>query len=494
MSLMADSLYDLLKQYLPAGGNASSQAPNQDATRYLSRILLLRLSDLTSTEPESLQQAAHSNNVSLQALSSRSHRTTTTSFSHLSTLRTSLEHLASSTTTIRNALPELDDSAVRFASSYSKSKDVNPTLDARKQSMLLARQADKLQDVLELPALLSTAIASAGTTTTGGANYSQALDLFAHIKRLQILFPDSAVVRSIQTEAQSALKDMTSNLIIALRGQNIRLASAIRTIGWLRRVMPELSNKSNTIGNPPLPPSLSTQAPTPQGEDEFGAIFLCARLCTFLTMTEALAPLRDLADQETERQVPQQPDARQDKSRRTSHGGYAVQGQQTERYLKRYIEIFREQSFATISMFRNIFPAEGDKKEAEDPLQLPSALATFPLQLVDIFMETLKAYLPNVVDSAARESLLMQVLYAANSLGRLGADFSMMIALLDQDTTPAVPRLDTEDADGVKPQAEKEPEWANVIKKHRVQAARLEALAAGQDQAMRRTSTDVTVK
>ena len=491
---MADSLHDLLKPYLPASDNASSRTRTQDATRYLSRILSLRLADLTTTEPESLQQADHSNNVSVQALSSRSHRTTTTSFDHLSTLGTALQQLSASTTDIRNAVPELDDSAVRFASSYSRSRDANPTLNARKQSMLLSSQADKLQDILELPALLSTAIASAGTTAAAGANYSQALDLFAHIKRLQILFPESTVVQAIQGEAQLAMKDMTTNLIVALRGQNIRLASAIRTIGWLRRVMPELSNKRTATIDAPSSTTFSAQAAIPQGEDEFGAIFLCARLCTFLTMTEALAPLRDLADQETARRVQQQPEVRQQQARRTSHGGYAAQGQQTERYLKRYIEIFREQSFATISMFRNIFPEELDKKAAEDPIQLPSALATFPLQLVDIFMEVLKAYLPNVVDSAARESLLMQVLYAANSLGRLGADFSMMIALLDQETAAAIPRPDPGDTDDMKPRSDKEPEWVNVIKKHRVQAARLEALAAGQDQAMRRTSADVTVK
>ncbi len=491
---MADSLFDLLKQHLPAGNDAMSQHETQDASQYLSRILSLRLSDLTSTEPESLQQAAHSNNVSVQALSSRSHRTTTTSFDHLSFLGMSLQYLSSSTTNIRNAVPELDDSAVGFASSYSKTKDINPTLHARIQSMLLCRQADKLQNILELPALLSTAITSAGTATTSGANYSQALDLFAHIKRLQVLFPDSAIVRSVQVEAQSAMKNMTTDLIMALRGQNIRLAAAIRTIGWLRRMMPELSNRSTPSTKVPAPTSLSIQAAAQEREDDFGAIFLCARLCTFLTMTEALAPLRDLADQETARRLQQQPDAKQDQVRRTSHSSYAAQGQQTERYLKRYIEIFREQSFATISMFRNIFPANGDREESGDPLQLPSALATFPLQLVGIFMETLKAYLPNVVDPAARESLMVQVLYAANSLGRLGADFSMMIALLGHSSATTTAGSDRDDKDEAMPQATGEPEWVTIIKKHRVQTARLEALSAGQDQAVRRASPDITVK
>ena len=472
-----------------------STSPTHEASGYLARILSLRVSDLTTTEPESLQQASHSNSVSIQALSSRSHRTTTTSFDHLSTLGNSLQQLSSSTATIRNAVPELDDSAVTFASSYSKSKDVNPALDARKQSMLLSRQADKLQDILELPALLSTAIASASTTTAGGASYSQALDLFAHIKRLQTLFPDSALVQSVQAEAQTAMKDMTANLITALRGQNIRLAAAIRTIGWLRRVLPELGSRPGSTGVAPISSTFSISTPTQQDEDDFGAIFLCARLCTFLTMTEALAPLRDLADQETTRRLQNQTETPQDRSRRPSHGGYAAQGQQTERYLKRYIEIFREQSFATISMFRNIFPADSNKPHPGDALQLPSALTTFPLQLVEIFMETIKAYMPNVVDSAARESLLMQVLYAANSLGRLGADFSMMIALLQKDLALEQPLVVQEDEqDGKTLLTTKELEWVTIIKKHRVQAARLEALAAGQDQAMRQQSPDVAVK
>ena len=492
---MADSLYDLLRPHLPDDRATKSQTQTEGESRYLSRLLSLRLSDLTATEPESLQQASHSNDVSFQALSSRSHRTTTTSFDHLSTLGASLQHLSSSATNIRNAVPELDTTAVNFATSYSKSRDVNPTLDARKQSMLLSRQADKLQDILELPSLLSTAIASAGTVTTGGTHYSQALDLFAHIKRLQILFPDSALVQTVQAEAQFALKDMTTNLITSLRGQNIRLAAAIRAIGWLRRVMPELATTSARKTAATTSSRLSAQSSTQQDEDDFGAIFLCARLCTFLVMTEALEPLRDLADQETSRRLQPQPGPRPEQSRKSSQSGYAAQGQQTERYLKRYIEIFREQSFTTVSMFRNVFPAEDDDESSGDPLQLPSALATFPLQLVEIFMETIRIYLPNIIDPAARESLLMQVLYAGNSLGRLGADFSMMIAFLDHDPAITTRKSNVEDAEeDVSETTTTEAEWVTTIKKHRVQAARLEALAAGQDQAMRRDSSGITVK
>ncbi len=550
---MSDALYDLLAQHLPPSSPASS-SHNAGISNYLSRLVSLRLGDLTTTEPQSLAQSGQSNLFSIQALSSRSHRTTTTSSDHLSTLRSSLPHISSSIDSIRSTIPDLDASAVTFASSYSKSRDDttgqskgHAFLTARRNASLLARQADKAQDILELPSLLRASIAAANTTTssstasTSGANYTQALDLFAHIKRLQILYPDSQLVRAVLADAELAMKDMTTNLIASLRGQTLRLAAAIRMIGWLRRVAPELS--SSTTSLPATTGTLQTHIPSASqfsslsaptaipDEGHFGALFLIARLYTFLTMTEALAPLRDLADQETQTRKESvrngkhgglQASTRPQQTRKAS-GGYNAQlaGQQTERYLKRYIEIFREQSFATISMYRNIFPAEEESRQIgySLDLSLPSALQTFPLYLVDIFIGTLKQYLPNVSDPTARESLLMQVLYAANSLGRLGADFSLLIAELYEEDDDEVSEVrnasileDVGNANGAHEdrkedtanEAEEsaheatsrtEPEWITVIKKHRVQAARLEALAAGQERVVQRQgSIDVAVR
>ena len=555
---MADPLYDLLQPHLPSSTQPSSTS---EISKYLSRLVSLRLGDLTTTEPQSLTQSQHSNLVSIQALSSRAHRTTTTSSDHLSTLRSSLPLISTSVDSIKKAIPDLDSTAVKFASSYSRNKDETGesrgnVLLTRRNASLLARQADKAQDILELPSLLRASIAAANTTgsITSGAKYTQALDLFAHIKRLQILYPDSQLVKSVLADAEIAMKDMTTNLIAGLRAQNLRLAAAIRMVGWLRRVAPERSTPTNAplIGTAQTPITTSMSqlgslaAPTsPQEEGHFGAIFLVARLCTFLNMTEALAPLRELADQETvarkqavqngTHNITSSSTPRAQPTRKSS-ASYNPQlaGQQTERYLKRYIEIFREQSFATISMYRNIFPADEQPKNStssplHDPgLTLPSALQTFPLYLIDIFMSTLKEYLPNVTDPTARESLLMQVLYAANSLGRLGADFSLMIAELydeeDQEgdslaeanvegadeetetygaTVHGNEKASADDAQLVSEAERKleernrraEPEWISVIKKHRVQAARLEALAAGQERVVQRQgSVDVTVR
>lgn len=536
---MSDPLYDLLIPYLPKSKtrNDGSAAPSTDhSVKYLSRLLSLRPSDLTTTEPLSLSQASQSNLLSIQALSSRSHRTTTISSDHLSTLHESLPSISHSVRDIRESVPALDETAVQFATSYSKSRgdpsiisndqQQNVVLTARKESQLLARQADKLQDILELPQLLSAAIASANSGTAGSANYSQALDLFAHIKRLQIIYPDSTLVKSVSIEAEVAMKDMTTNLITSLRSQNLRLPAAIRTIGWLRRVIPELGSTRQTTQSSDI--STTKQAmPTSQNivesapsEGSFGLLFLTARLSIFLSMTDALSPLRELADQETERRLATQsaplssdtsaqdaPASRpQPSSRRPSYnpGQSSAYGQQTERYLKRYIEIFREQSFSTIDMYRKVFPpstVSSDSHNADDGLELPSALQTYPLHLVEMLIDTLKTYLPNVTDQASRESLLMQTLYAANSLGRLGADFSMMISLLEPEattTSAASTRPLAEIVEGQEQVSEvksMQPEWVRVIGKHRVQSARLDALAAGQEQISRRASQqDVTVK
>lgn len=80
---------------------------------------------------------------------------------------------------------------------------------------------------------------------------------------------------------------------------------------------------------------------------------------------------------------------------------------------------------------------------------------------------TLRAYLPNVRDRSSRDSLLTQVLYCAGSLGRLGGDFSLMVAGLG-------------DSEGEGEDVE-DGEWVEVIRKHRVLAGRLELMVGARE-------------
>lgn len=468
---MGSPLFELLKPYFRTEERPSSVAPRAEdpiTSRYLGRLSTLQLHALDSTEPQSLAQSSHSTLLSIQALSSRSSRSLINSAEELKTLEDALPNLAQDTEHLSEAIAHLDKSTLDFSEKYSRASG-NEVLERRKKALLMSRNADRLGDVLDLPTLLTSAINSATAQgAAGNANYATALDLHMHIKRLHLLYTDSTLLKSIYLQAEDAMKDMASSLVTTLKAQNIKLAGGMRTVGWLRRITPFLADTASQ-------PAASTS------EGSFGALFLVCRLSNLLTMLDALEPLRELADQETQR--------RSVEGGKDAPGNTWAGGQQTERYLKRYVEIFREQSFSIISMFRSIFPT-GDAATTENisvqfktlglktslteqresgssssTNTLPTALTTFPAHLVSLLTETLRVYLPNVRDKSSRESLLTQILYCAGSLGRLGGDFGMILAFLDE--------ASEEDAD----EPQQTPEWVAAMAKHKHLAGKLESFA-----------------
>jgi hypothetical protein len=293
---------------------------------------------------------------------------------------------------------------------------------------------------------------------------------------------------SIVKQVEQEMGLLTTNLIMNLQTQNLKLAGAMRTIGWLRRVAPELDEGLRLDRQSG---KLNMNKYFGSTDGALGAILLVCRLTNFIHMLDALEPLRELADQETiDRSA-------SSGSKATSFNNASATGQQTERYLKRYIEIFREQSFGIVSMYKSIFPSalpapgsgatDDSTMHIQPPngdhqlLSLPSPLATFPAHLIDMLLETLSKYLPNVRDRTSRDSLLTQVLYCAGSLGRLGGDFSMMIALLGDDE-------EEREEDAFDPR--QDHEWVEVMKKHRIQASKLELLASGVGQAKQLVSRE----
>lgn len=496
-AVMADPLYELLAPYFDNAESPPSPRDPQTAS-YLNRLSTLSFSDLTSNEPASLLQSAQSHLRNLQALSKRSHKAVISSSSHLNNLSSLLPSLGSQAKALSQDVPALETAATKFAEKYDRSTE-NAVLDRRKREALLSRNVDRISDVLDLPSLLSSTVTAAQNATAGGSgaassttSYASALNLHAHIKRLKALYPHSDLIANIQGQSEDEMQNLATILITSLQSPSLKLAAAMRTIGLLRRVAPELAeddyqiSKPGTLSTKSL--SLSPNAVTDDGA--LGSLFLICRLHTLHDTLEALEPLRELADQEsTQRKSANGKPSKQQTSGSTSPGT------QSERYLKRYIEIFREQSFAILSMYKSIFPGnlpefdpsnteENEKtQKSHDPLlPLPSPVSSFTFHLVDMLENTLCEYLPNIGDESARESLLTQVLYCGSSLGRLGAEFGMMVAMLEEDGAEEQATADIE--------AENEPEWVAVMKKHRVQASRLEVLARGVG-SNRKTSTEV---
>lgn len=475
---MADPLYELLAPYFD---DASAPPAPRDAQSYLARLSTLSFHDLTASEPASLLQSAQLHLRSLQALSKRSHKAVIASSTHLANLSSLIPTFVTQTQALDHSLPQLESAATEFAQKYDRSTE-NAVLDRRKRAALLSRNVDRVTDVLDLPSLLSSTVTAAQAGSAGAApatasttSYSSALDVHAHIRRLRALYPHSDLVGTIAVQSEVEMQNLASILITSLQSPSLKLAAAMRTIGLIRRVAPELSDDDQhptKLGTFP-PKSLRMSSTSAGGEGALCSLFLVCRLHMLHTTLEALGPLRDLADQETALRMKQADSA--SKPTKPLNPAGSSQGSQSERYLKRYIEIYREQSFGILSMYKSIFPANLPEPEQSainspplDPLlPLPSPVSSFALHLVEMLENALREYLPNVVETATRESLLTQVLYCAGSLGRLGAEFGMIVALLEDDLAEQ------------EPSDRKELEWVQVMKKHRVQASRLEILARG---------------
>lgn len=402
---MAETLSEILGSLGPA---------DPTTLNYLSHLAEQHVNSLESSEPQHLAQASHSLLVAVQAISQRSHGAVVRTAASHGSLRQTLPVLFKRAADLRQAVPRLDSQADNFSTEFSKARD-SMVLTARKQALRLLQNSDRLVDVMEIPPLLASAVMA------NPVNYSTSLDLHAHARRLTSLYPESNLVSSVMEESDAAIRQMATDLIHSLKAPGLKLAAAVRTIGWLKRIIPDLVSGV-------------------QARDTLPALFLVCRLATLLSTLGALDPLRQLADEERLRQT---------RSSQTWSGG-----QQTERFLKRFIEIFREHSFNIISVFKSIDASFSQMDhETKDPLlSLPSALATLPLHLVDMLLETLRTYLPTIKDQTARDSILTQVLYCAGSLGRLGADFGLLLVAI-----------------GMR-------EWIDLVQRHRLLAGRLESV------------------
>lgn len=489
---MADSLFDLLKPHLEGDDATAVNGGDRTASVYLSHLASLHLSEIDDAEPSSLATSLRSVTRNLQSLSNKTHRGFAASAEKLASLISTLPKIVDGTAELQTVIPAISGAGSSFAAKYGKSSR-NELLDRRKQMLLLARNSDRLADIIDLPNLLSSSISSAGSlsgpaqSNASVTNYGTALDLYGHIKRLKVLYASSKIVDELSQQADEAIGRMTGDLIATLRQQNLKLAGGLRTIGWLRRVAPKLTK------TPPVEIQPGDQA----DEDLLATLYLICRLHSLQTTLSALDPLRELADRETQARSR---GANGTKEHGTTSAAESNQdGQQTIKYLKRYIEIFRDQGFTILSTYKGIFPklmpdaGLGDSPAAEqssshdgDSADSPPPIATYSMHLLGILADTLRTYLPNVRDPTARESLLTQVLYCANSLGRLGADFGMLLVCLDEETSEAVDLAGnggTSVANGDEEAKQEDPEWIRVMLKHRELSGRLELLASGlQDQ------------
>ncbi|CAG8629119.1 12995_t:CDS:1 [Cetraspora pellucida] len=228
--------------------------------------------------------------------------------------------------------------------------------------------------------------------------YSEAMDLSAHVARLVSRYSTIPLIQHIERDVKQTMQLMLSKLITLL-SQQIKLPSCLKVIGYLRRM-------------------------EAFDEAELRLVFLLSR-------DAYLRSLICTIDNEKRDPV---------------------------YYLKKYIDIFRENFFDIVTQYRAIFSDEGGAL-ASTPIyssfMMPptpssswissspsdinanslgrrtmtaaTAISDYTIHILGQLTSVLAEFTPLISDTSSLSSILTQLMYCGMSLGRVGIDFRHLV-------------------------------------------------------------------
>ncbi|KAH8093829.1 Dor1-domain-containing protein [Cristinia sonorae] len=337
-----------------------------DASAYLGYLTNLSLHDLQS-EPTSLSSSSAQLTNALTTLCHTSYPTFLSLHATASTLTTSISSLSSSLDSLLSILPSLESSARTFA------QETREIQKERRKASLVLEHHDKLYDVLSLPMLLDSCIRN--------HNYNEALLLASHASTLSQRFSHNSLIQSVRAECDGRVQAMLVQLLGVLSDQ-AKLPALFRAVNFLRKM--EVMD-----------------------EQELALAFLSGR-GAYLD--------RALSAVETEMKGTMEGDQGQDR-------------EAPARYLKRYVDIWREGVQDVISQYNTIFLERAPStSSATTPTLLHMLLSTFATYRIQSLLDLLRQNLPMISDPAHLTALLTQLTYCSTSFARLGLDFRGFLA------------------------------------------------------------------
>ncbi|WVF66731.1 hypothetical protein IAT40_001473 [Kwoniella sp. CBS 6097] len=193
--------------------------------------------------------------------------------------------------------------------------------------------------------------------------YQEAMELLNHCHSLAERYPSVALVQDVSKEVEGILQLMMAQLLALLR-EPVKLPALVKTVSFLRRL-------------------------NAMEESELGLVFISSRYYNF--RTQLLSIERDKAE--------------------------------PIRYLRRYIDLFREHVYDIIAQFTAIFLESS-------PSDIAAVhITSFANQAITDLVNLVEAYIPRISnDSASMSSILVQLGYCAMSFSRVGLDFAPLIS------------------------------------------------------------------
>jgi hypothetical protein len=407
VEIPVDSLIDIL----PNPPSSSSQA-------YLNYLTTLPLPNLLS-EPSALQTQAHHLTSSLTSLTHTSystflalHGTTTALAGSLDSLSTSLASL------LTKSLPALEDSAAAWRTR------TETVLHQRNKARVVLDQHDKLKDLLDIPLFIDTCVRN--------GYFSEALSLANHATSLSLGPNAPPIFASVQAEVHHSITQMLSSLLTTLHEPNRKLPTLWKAVNFLRK-MNAFEDTDNV-----------------SSEEQLALAFLSGRLTCLIGILDPIS--RDIHRLTT-------PSGDETAHRKMSDR----EKEDVARYLKKYIDAWREGVYDIITQYSTIFlEPQSSKQHASSPSPPPAPPTTLlPLLTTSLLTShlfpLLQSTLP-LLPLPLLPSLVTQLTYCATAFARVGLDFRGVLSGMVENSVLASVSADLRDAGA---------SWAKAIATHR---------------------------
>jgi len=394
---------------------------------YLSNLTTLGLQDLL-VEPTALQTQSHHLTSSLTSLTHTSYPTFLSLHQTTNALTESLTSLSSSLDAFLNSsLPALEACAVGWKDRTER------VLKERSKARLVLDQHEKIRDLLDIPILIDTCVRN--------GYFGEALSLVSHAKGLASDASSrtpSLLLSSVLSEIHHSIIQMLLSLLATLHEPNRKLPVLYKAVTFLRK-MDVFGPASPFVSAPHLKPSPPSQVVDPIGEnisneEQIALAFLGGREHCLRSVLEP---------------------GGKDVLRMTKHGDLDEREQEDlARYLKKYIDLWREAVYDIITQYTTIFlekssPASQALLALGKEINSESRSTPSPQQHRDIewgHLHTLiTAYASRALSShllpvlspsllflslALLPSLLTQLTYCSTAFARVGLEFRGILSTL----------------------------------------------------------------
>lgn len=243
------------------------------------------------------------------------------------------------------------------------------------------RNMDSILDIYELPTLCGLCIMQ--------GNYQEALEILTLVKMLVVKFPNLKTFKQLQVQIDNELKLMVRGLI-KLLNTNLKQSNILKIFQILNRPNIVTSEDDDDASDSTI-----------SGNKTLKLIYLNSRFKFIMNEAASLKPLLKL---------------------------------KKLTYLKRYIEIYREHLYNSLSIYHAIFLSTGLKSDTNDDKLL---LHMYIKKLAYLMVEELRTHLPKASEdesnaddvdvNSSRDGVILQVIYLCRSLSKYGLDFESLV-------------------------------------------------------------------